>query len=46
MPVGPLRKPLNGLDSETLAKGVRLIRDLGLDRHYDYTVQDRLVQPA
>jgi len=46
MPVGPLRKPLNGLDSETLAKGVRLIQDLGLDRRYDYTVQDRLVQPA
>ena len=36
LPVGPLRKPLRGLDGEALAKGVRIIRDLDLDKKYGY----------
>jgi 4-hydroxy-tetrahydrodipicolinate synthase len=36
MPAGDLRKPLSGLDGEALAKGLRIIQDLGLDARYGY----------
>jgi 4-hydroxy-tetrahydrodipicolinate synthase len=39
MPAGDLRKPLTGLDAEALAKGVRVVQELGLDKKYDYKVQ-------
>jgi 4-hydroxy-tetrahydrodipicolinate synthase len=39
MPAGDLRKPLTGLEGEALAKGVRIIQELGLDKKYGYTVK-------
>jgi 4-hydroxy-tetrahydrodipicolinate synthase len=39
MPAGDLRRPLRGLEGEALAKGVRIIQDLGLDRAYGYTIK-------
>ncbi len=38
LPAGDLRKPLTGLDGEALAKGVRIVQELGLDKHYGYKV--------
>lgn len=38
LPVGNLRKPLRGLEGEALAKGVRIVHELGLDEKYDYQV--------
>ena len=38
LPAGDLRKPLSGLDGEALAKGVRIVKELGLDRKYAYKV--------
>ena len=32
MPAGDLRKPLTGLEGEALAKGVRIVSELGLDK--------------
>src|SRR6201994_5012560 len=39
MPAGDLRKPLTGLEGEALAKGVRIIRELGLDKKYGYEIK-------
>jgi len=39
MPAGDLRKPLTGLDAEPLAKGLRIIADLGLDKTYGYKLK-------
>jgi 4-hydroxy-tetrahydrodipicolinate synthase len=39
MPSGDLRKPLTGLDAEALAKGLRIIADLGLDKAYGYKLK-------
>ena len=39
MPAGDLRKPLSGLDAEALAKGLRVIADLGLDKIYGYKLK-------
>ena len=38
LPAGDLRKPLSGLDGEALAKGVRIVQELGLDKRYGYKV--------
>jgi 4-hydroxy-tetrahydrodipicolinate synthase len=38
MPAGDLRKPLTGLEREALAKGVRIVQDLGLDKKYGYKI--------
>jgi 4-hydroxy-tetrahydrodipicolinate synthase len=38
MPAGDLRKPLTGLDREALAKGVRIVQELGLDKTYGFKV--------
>jgi 4-hydroxy-tetrahydrodipicolinate synthase len=38
LPAGDLRKPLTGLDGEALAKGVRIIQELGLEKQYGYKV--------
>ena len=32
MPAGDLRKPLTNLEGEALAKGVRIVQELGLDK--------------
>jgi len=39
MPVGDLRLPLRGLDADALAKGVRIVQELGLDRKYGWKVK-------
>ena len=36
LPAGDLRKPLSGLDGDALAKGLRIVKQLGLDRKYGY----------
>lgn len=46
MPVGALRRPLRNLEGEALAQGLRIIRELELDKRYDYRVRDRDLQPA
>jgi 4-hydroxy-tetrahydrodipicolinate synthase len=38
LPAGDLRKPLRPLDGEALAKGLRAIQELGLDKKYGYKV--------
>ena len=39
MPAGDLRKPLTGLAADALAKGVRIVQELGLDKTYGYKVK-------
>lgn len=39
MPSGDLRKPLTALEGEALAKGVRIVADLGLDKAYGYKLK-------
>jgi len=39
MPAGDLRKPLSNLDGEALAKGIRIVQELGLDQRYGYKVR-------
>lgn len=39
LPVGDLRKPLRGLDRAAIARGLRIIQELGLDRKYGYRLQ-------
>ena len=38
LPVGDLRKPLTALEGAALAKGVRIVQELGLDKRYGYKV--------
>jgi 4-hydroxy-tetrahydrodipicolinate synthase len=38
LPVGALRRPLRALEGEALAKGIRIIQDLGLDQRYGWRV--------
>ena len=38
LPAGPLRKPLRPLDERALARGLAIVRELGLDRRYGYRV--------
>ncbi|RAI35942.1 4-hydroxy-tetrahydrodipicolinate synthase family protein [Rhodoplanes serenus] len=42
LPAGDLRKPLTGLAAEHLARGVRILAELGLDKTYGY----KLPSPA
>jgi 4-hydroxy-tetrahydrodipicolinate synthase len=39
MPAGDLRKPLTSLEGDALAKGVRIVQELGLDKVYGYKVK-------
>jgi 4-hydroxy-tetrahydrodipicolinate synthase len=39
MPAGDLRKPLTNLEGEALAKGVRIIQELELDKKYGYKIK-------
>jgi 4-hydroxy-tetrahydrodipicolinate synthase len=39
MPAGDLRRPLTGLDAEALAKGLRIVADLGLEKTYGYKLK-------
>jgi 4-hydroxy-tetrahydrodipicolinate synthase len=38
LPAGDLRKPLTGLAGDALAKGVRIVQELGLDKKYGYKI--------
>jgi 4-hydroxy-tetrahydrodipicolinate synthase len=38
LPSGDLRKPLSNLDADSLAKGIRIVKELGLDQQYGYKV--------
>lgn len=37
MPAGDLRKPLKGLEGEALQKGLRAVKELGLDKKYGWS---------
>jgi 4-hydroxy-tetrahydrodipicolinate synthase len=39
MPAGDLRKPLTNLEGEALAKGLRIIQELDLDKRYGYKLK-------
>lgn len=38
LPAGDLRRPLRALEGEALAQGLRIVRDLGLDKRYGYKI--------
>ena len=38
LPAGPLRRPLSGLQTDALARGIEIARSLGLDRRYGYSL--------
>jgi len=42
LPAGPLREPLRSLTGEALQTGLDIVRDLGLDRQYGYTMQGEI----
>ena len=39
MPTGSLRKPLTNLEGDALAKGVRIVQELELDKKYGYNIK-------
>jgi 4-hydroxy-tetrahydrodipicolinate synthase len=39
LPAGDLRKPLTNLEGEALAKGLRVVAELGLDKRYGYKLK-------
>lgn len=39
LPAGELRRPLTGLEGEALARGIRIIQDLGLDKTYGWKIR-------
>ena len=46
LPVGELRRPLRGLEGEALAKGVRIVKELGLDKKYGFKIGPSLAAAA
>ena len=46
LPAGDLRRPLKNLEGEPLLKGVRIIRDLGLDKRYGFKIGQELLKAA
>ncbi len=42
LPAGDLRRPLRGLEGEALEKGVRIVRELGLDQKYGFKIAPAL----
>ncbi|MDP6707603.1 MAG: dihydrodipicolinate synthase family protein [Alphaproteobacteria bacterium] len=42
LPAGPLRKPLNALTGTALQQGLDIVRDLGLDKSYGFTLPQTL----
>ncbi len=46
LPVGELRRPLRGLEGEALAKGVRIVKELGLDQQYGFKIGPSLAAAA
>ena len=46
LPAGELRRPLRGLEGEALMKGVRVVRQLGLDKTYGFKIEPKLAMAA
>ncbi len=46
LPVGDLRRPLRALEAEALAKGVRIVQELGLDKKYGFRIGRSLAAAA
>jgi 4-hydroxy-tetrahydrodipicolinate synthase len=46
LPAGPLRKPLTALSGEHLARGLRIVRDLGLEKRYGYCLPESAMMAA
>ena len=46
LPVGALRKPLKNLEGEALARGIRILRELGLDKQYGWSIEPKLARAA
>ena len=46
LPVGSLRRPLRELEGDALARGVRIVKELGLDRQYGFRIGPSLVAAA
>ena len=42
LPAGDLRRPLRNLEGEALEKGVRIVRELGLDQKYGFKIAPAL----
>ncbi|HET9042893.1 MAG TPA: 4-hydroxy-tetrahydrodipicolinate synthase [Burkholderiales bacterium] len=42
LPAGDLRRPLRGLEGEALERGVRIVRELGLDAKYGFKIPPAL----
>jgi 4-hydroxy-tetrahydrodipicolinate synthase len=42
LPAGDLRRPLRNLEGEALEKGVRIVRELGLDKKYGFKIAPTL----
>lgn len=42
LPAGDLRRPLRGLEGDALARGVRIVQKLGLDKKYDFKLASAL----
>jgi 4-hydroxy-tetrahydrodipicolinate synthase len=42
LPAGDLRRPLRNLEGEALEKGVRIVRELGLDKKYGFKIPPAL----
>jgi 4-hydroxy-tetrahydrodipicolinate synthase len=42
LPAGDLRRPLRNLEGEALEKGVRVVRDLGLEQRYGFKIAPAL----
>ncbi len=46
LPVGALRKPLKNFEGEALARGIRIVRELGQDKQYGWSIEPRLARAA
>jgi len=46
LPAGPMRKPLSAITGDHLARGLQIVRDLGLDKSYGYRVPDAAMMAA
>lgn len=43
LPAGELRRPLTGLEGEALARGVRIVQELGLDKVYGWKINNAAI---
>ncbi|SFU19075.1 4-hydroxy-tetrahydrodipicolinate synthase [Mesorhizobium sp. YR577] len=43
LPAGKLRRPLTGLEGEALARGIRIVQELGLDKIYGWKINQSAI---